>query len=100
MYFAFFSLPVTLVRFAAIMAGSNPRCKMLDRLSAPPAPLGKTRQSSPFGQASFHSRRIVISIGGIGTVRSPTSDFGRPMALNRSARSLAAHRYSRLLGGA
>ena len=51
---------------------------MLVRFSTRPAPFGNTRPSSPFGQASLHSRNALTTIGGNGTVRSPASDLSGP----------------------
>ena len=45
----------------------------------PPRLLGKTRSSSPLGEASRCSRNAATTMGGSGTVRSPASDFGRPI---------------------
>ena len=45
------------------------------------AAIGNTRPRFPFGRASFHSFRVLITMGGAGTVRSPEMDFGLPMAL-------------------
>lgn len=54
---------------------------ILFNCSTCPAPFGNTRSSFPFGQASFHSRRALMTIGGAGTLRSPEIDFGFPISL-------------------
>jgi hypothetical protein len=69
---------------AATCTGINPRLMMFASDSILPMPFGKTRSSSPFGHLSFHSRNVLMTRGGAGTVRSPASDFGLPISLKRS----------------
>ena len=71
--------------FRRIIAGWSPRFTMLAINSTLPAPFGKTRLNLPAGKRPS-IREGVHTSGGIGTVRSLVSDFGRPMSLNRSAR--------------
>ena len=56
-------------------------------LDRPPV-VGKTSPASLFGHTDFDSRSALTTIGVSGTVRSPASDFGFPIALYRSARCL------------
>ena len=48
-------------------------------LDAAPAVREHEVRARPLGQARRCSRSAVITIGGSGTVRSPASDFGRPI---------------------
>jgi hypothetical protein len=51
-----------------------------------PNVLGKTGSSVPFGQASFHSRNVLTTVGDIGISRCPAADFGMPIVPHSSAR--------------
>jgi hypothetical protein len=54
---------------------------MLVSVSMRPTPLGNTSPNSPLGQASFHSRNSLITIGGNGMLRPADTDLSEPMAL-------------------
>src|SRR5215470_16269912 len=46
-----------------------------------PVPVGNTRSSSPFGQASLHTLSAATTSGGSGTARVLDADLGAPMTL-------------------
>ena len=75
----YFASPCRSTTPAATCAGCKPRSTMVLRCSMPPRLFGKTSPSSLLGQARRCSRSAVTTIGGSGTVRSPASDFGRPI---------------------